>query len=563
MLVSSAAGGVFGLASKGLMAPQPLSGAGNYLGGKMRCSVMESISSAKPKPPLNWRRYRKTVIPPTKTAQMPSWFDFFAKLYPFRRRNPPAKLCLTPHWGTATHDVIFENICNNLSLKNYYLNYAYYKIHFKQFPFSYLMSLALFALYFPKIRALEKKGDIRALSVLGINIGYSINEEAICQSSNAEFKFDRDGYRLIRTAIFTLTRLYYCFNRKKIALVLGGDEVYILYSIAAQLAARHSVPCYFLKGDTDLRLWRFDCEKLTTSPFLMASLAQLDDFILKNSDASQIFVARRSLEERVRGDRKSLEYMPKASEQNHGVNLPDGCIWIYIHDFYDAPGLFGDNIFVNHVAWVRQTIQFCQEQCVPVAIKLHPNQRPLNCAIINSLRSEFVGDNIHWISDDFGPILLLTHRAKAVLTIYGTITVEATFAGVPVIAAGSTPFSNFDVAYQARNIAEYFSLIKKAVDGEGLAPKSKEVAVLAEAVFRSGSTDFGQVASDIPFDDVSAAIWQKVYGDEYPKYNYQRRDRFLRDPVLANFLANYLQHRNLAAELGLDKLMSARACSIR
>lgn len=122
---------------------------------------------------------------------------------------------------------------------------------------------------------------------------------------------------------------------------------------------------------------------------------------------------------------------------------------IFLHDFYDSPGIFGEGIFDNLVDWFEFTLKVLIKNEIPFLIKEHPNQleksRILTTRLVGkyNLNSKLIGS----VSSS----TILKGNPKCVITNHGSIIIESVASGVPC-------------AYSGRSIASVVGVCKNPVD---------------------------------------------------------------------------------------------------
>jgi len=450
--------------------------------------------------------------------------------------------CLTPAWETSTHDVVINNICNSLGYKRICLSVDYcYAVN------DIVASVLILLFKIPKILVLSLKNDIRSLRLFDINIGRGINEYVITNSKDARFNFNFFGYKTILKSIIFYVRIKNKMKQKKVGFVLGGDEAYLEFSIAAQLAEIYNIPSTFLKGYAPLKACSYKKNLMNSLPLyenyptLFEELKNKEDLINKTTDI---------LEKRVNGDRSSLQYMPKYIKLKEYNESYLSSVWIFLHDFYDSPGIYGGNIFASHCDWLEYTVKYLNRYGVKIVIKRHPNERPLNVEIIEKYKKRFK-TSVIWCEEDISIDQIKNLECKGIVTVYGTVIVEGTYAGIPVVAAGRSPYSGFDVCYMASDIKEYNKYLNLIGIGEKLQIKSKEVALKAECANRF--LDVSDSNANIPYDDIDKNFWEYCGLGIYHENNYKRKETFLRNKNVKECVEKYLKTINIASVLNIEK----------
>jgi|GEM_PF-6332620 len=450
--------------------------------------------------------------------------------------------CLTPFWNTSTHDNVINNICKNLGYKRISLSvdpiYSWREM---------LVALMILLMNIPKIIFMSLNDDIRDLSIYGVNIGRCVNEESIAGSKNAVFCFNVLGYKKILRAILYYLQIKNRIKKNKIGLVLGGDEAYIEFSIAAQLAIKNNIPAFFLKGGDRVKVCIYNADYKNAHPIyekypdILSELENNKDIMKK---------AEKILEKRVNGDRSSLRYMPNYTASKENQNSYLSAVWIFLHDFFDSPGIYGGNVFQSHCHWLDYTVKALRRYNVNVVIKRHPNERPENIRIIEKYKKKYK-NSVVWCEEDMAISRIKILKCKAIITVYGTVITEATYLGIPVVAAGRSPYSGFNVCYQPNSIKQYGQYLYQMCIGDGLKAKSKDAAISAECANRFlGDSEY---ILDVPYDDMGREVWESCGLGAYLCHNYERRKVFLKNNNVYNYMNFYLQDIDVASKLGIKK----------
>ena len=447
---------------------------------------------------------------------------------------------MLPSWAELNvHHALFDRICGNLGLVPFTPDLTQPKYDRLRRWASVLAKW--------KLRQYQKRQprDLRFLQTIGINFGHPLNEWMIATGPDGVPRIDESLHNKIETAILTILVERRLFRSHKIGLVLGGDEAYTEGSIAAQLACRYGVPTAFLKGGVNLRAHAFDAQRLSAVPIRRTPPQPTA------KDAALLQQAEAMLGDRIAGRRENLHYMPAQdpAEADEVEKIPRGCVCLFLHDYFDAPGIYGENLFASHVQWVEYTVAELCGLGAAVVIKRHPNERPMNVQINERLRHQF-SDQVFWADAAASIGDFRSRGCRAIVTVYGTVIPEATYAGLPVIAAGLSPYHAFDLCHRAATIDGYRRLLQSAVSADGLPAKDPQAAVLAEATQRLG---LASTASAVPvpvYDDITTEAWTELYPNQPPpKHSYDRRSVYLTDPAAKTLLHNAIADRNMAAEL--------------
>lgn len=456
------------------------------------------------------------------------------------------KECLVEEWNTSTHSAVFESICKSL-------RYRKVDVLVNKKSWHMVVTGLCMIVLMPRIILCALKRDVRKLMFRGVNIGYPVNETVISFSDMARFRFGYLGFKWIYGAINIVLDLEKRFKEKRVALVIGGDDVYVKMSIASQLAARYGVECLYIKGYTKISVFRYNPVYMNSYP----EYERLGELLDENNsrDREMMTEVESEMLKRVSGDRSSLGYMPVVACLSDRDEIVREAVWIFLHDFYDAPGIYNGNVFASHVDWVVVTVKKLILTGVKIVIKRHPNEREKNKKVIEYLKDKF-GNAVYWVEKDVGVEKIRESAARCILTVQGSVIPEASYAGIPVICAGRNPYIGFDTAYRAKNRKEYFELLADAVSSRGLAPKLKKESVRACAALKKYYASINK--AEIPFDDIDEKSWNLCGLGEYPNNIYERRSRYLNSAVVNKYVRKLLSDMNLVGVLGISDMISKR-----
>lgn len=447
------------------------------------------------------------------------------------------KKCITPHWGTSTHDELFSAVCRDLGLAEVPVPGGRRR-HPVLYAISVIVTIPLFLLAY----CAHLVGfNFRHLTFYGYNLFKSWVDHVVCASSSGRFRFCYSSFDHLVYGLFTLICAILEVRRGGVGLILGGDDAYLEFSLLAQVGDRFGVPVYFFRQGKGVYATTYVSEFHSAMP-------EYTTFPTKFPvDKGEVDLASDRLRSRISGSRIGLDYMPSFSGLT--AEAPPGAIWIYLHDFFDSPGVYGGNIYLDHVTWVEKTIEFISSIGGTAVIKCHPNGRERNTETIAFLRGKF-GDSCFWLEGDISVEGVARLDPKCVVTVYGTVIIEASFAGIPVIAASTrSPTSGFRLAHEASSEKMYFDLLKQAATG-ALHPRQPTRAA-AEAMASIGKYFGSRKYLDVPMDDITPDLWEEIGLGSRPDTNHARREIFLKNDAVRNWMKSRLLDVDVADALGI------------
>lgn len=457
------------------------------------------------------------------------------------------KFVITPGFKTSTHDAIFDKLCTELKSNNLILSplrkYTTIAIIIKS-AYSLICSL-------PSLIDSLLKKDIRFYEYKGINLGKPINEESISRSKTGKFSFFNNGAYYIIKSHLVFNIVSKILDYYTIKLILGGDGAYILFSILAQKAIKNNIPTYFIVGATKIMLRQFDLNYLSTFP----EYEKLFKLYKSNISEKTLEIAERNLINRTQGDRSSLSYMPRKQIVKQFNHVYEKGLCLYLHDFFDSPGLYGGNLFRNHVEWVEVTIKYLKRRKIPLYIKLHPNEREKSAVLRKKLLKKHK-NSFQIIDTDISMVDLKKTNIKAIITVYGTVSIEGAYIGIPIISTGRSPFTCIQNIHKPGSIETYFDFLELAYFGKLTIPRKKD-AVILEALNYIHCWGLPKI-DDISFDDITEHDWNNVFNLNYPDDVFVRRKYYLKNEKFHNYFINKYKRVNFIKNTDFKILNGAR-----
>ncbi|MBD9491642.1 hypothetical protein [Ensifer sp. ENS11] len=133
---------------------------------------------------------------------------------------------------------------------------------------------------------------------------------------------------------------------------------------------------------------------------------------------------------------------------------------VFAHTFSDIP-CSDAQVFRDHSEWLRETLSFaaCDESKNWI-IRPHPLDKVYDrTGLIDQLREQYAEvSNIHFADASQGAVECFS-MSDLIITVRGTIGIEASAAGIPCILAGAAPYSRCGFSRPCHTREEYFSLL--------------------------------------------------------------------------------------------------------
>jgi hypothetical protein len=184
------------------------------------------------------------------------------------------------------------------------------------------------------------------------------------------------------------------------------------------------------------------------------------DFARLESPSQKLAQADRALAARLSGTIDlATAYMRRSAYQDSAA-LPEGIsgsLVLFLHDFFDSPHCYRWMIFPDFWDWATFTLDLAKKAGIKVFVKPHPNEISSSRAVVQQLKSEF--PEAMWLSTSTSNVQLAEAGMACAVTLYGTVSHELAYLGVPSIAAGHNPHISYSFCHTARNRDEYSRLI--------------------------------------------------------------------------------------------------------
>ena len=341
------------------------------------------------------------------------------------------------------------------------------------------------------LHPVQTHADLLKLQLPGGIPAYTYYDTVLKVTANAQPLLDHPSWR---TVLAETLRDLAIYRRELAGRKVGHVALSHLWksewATLTWLALGKDIPVYHLTGFMEsmrvrrLRAqseYRVPVETLSPQQFLLLPApvrARIADY------------GRRMLNERVAGnaDDINVRYAYRPELRVHGREQARGALGVaddrplvvvYAHAWYDFPHIFGMASFVDFKDWFLFTLE--QARAHPETqwvLKPHPTERWYGGYYL----SDIIGDlppNIRLVGHDVDSQTVVT-AADAIVTVHGTIALEAMIQGKPVILADQSYISDWKIGHRASNREDYARLLAEA--GRLLPPSNNE-RELAAACF--------------------------------------------------------------------------------
>jgi len=174
-------------------------------------------------------------------------------------------------------------------------------------------------------------------------------------------------------------------------------------------------------------------------------------------------------------------YSPEELYKKLRLNPSYPTVFIIAHAFSDAPHSNENMLFRDYFQWFIETIKYVNNiRNINWVVKPHPSSYMYNeTGEVEQLVRELKLNNIHLAPFDLSTTSVFD-ISKTVVTVSGTVGIEAACLGIKPIIAGKAPYSDFGIAYEPKNKMEYFSILKNI---DSISPLNMQEVIIAKEIF--------------------------------------------------------------------------------
>lgn len=248
------------------------------------------------------------------------------------------------------------------------------------------------------------------------------------------------------------------FSKNNVKLFLVAYSTYIQHGIYVRVALNFNIPVYsfgnyqnFSKKLSHDDWFHTKCSSSYYAEFLKFDQETRDKLLLQS---------KKMLENRINGGVDSATaYMRKSAYiqiEKFDFDLSGGKV-IFLHDFYDSPHVFYDLVFSNFWEWACFTIDTLKNNQKKFFVKIHPNQIGLSSEVVTRLLLKY--PDLKIIPQNITNLQLVKAGMKVGITVYGTVSHELAFLGVPSICCARHPHISFDFCVTAKTKDEYIKFL--------------------------------------------------------------------------------------------------------
>lgn len=309
-----------------------------------------------------------------------------------------------------------------------------------------------------------------------INVGKSTYDHFLRFTNSATT--ERVSFKIIlflSQCLYIIDDLHRKFKNFKIKAVVETETQFIPSSLVFQFFLEKNVEIFSREnGPDDCSVRKYSSVNETYTPRYEISKKLFNKiFKIGNKKASE--KGFKILEKRFQGKDRQIFYGRDKFKQielkkydkekisnlnNWDVNKPIVCV--FGHCLVDNNFELGWRLYRDNLTWLRETLKIISKiEKVNWLIKPHPLEKTYEKIITNTEKEilNYDNSNIKLCPEDISP-KSLTEICLAGITSTGSVAVEFTGFGLPVVTAGKTPFSELEIIDVPKSKQEYENLLK-------------------------------------------------------------------------------------------------------
>ncbi|MBK7627794.1 MAG: hypothetical protein IPJ16_11505 [Bacteroidales bacterium] len=323
--------------------------------------------------------------------------------------------------------------------------------------------------------------------------------------------------KYILLAISTINAYEKILNKKKVKFLVTTHSQYLLYGLMLRVCFNRNIP---ILETTDMQLFHFEPSRFVglNPKFHIYNHQKIEDLLPELKDQEGVLESVNTrLCERFYGKFEqsdvTLAYRNKhiysSDELRNKLDIHDNLpfVFVFAHVFSDAPqGLSDGMLFSDFYIWLKDTIDTIKDiKEINWIIKPHPSALLYNeTGEVEQLVRACNSNNIYICPFDFSTASIIT-IAHAIVTAQGTVGLEYSCFGIPVILAGKPFYAGFGFTFEPFSKKDYFDTLKNISGLSRLTSNQIDTAkYVYEGLMRLMLMDNRIIDSEVLFN-----VWEK------------------------------------------------------
>lgn len=308
---------------------------------------------------------------------------------------------------------------------------------------------------------IRSKKEFENFHYRDVRIGDLVYDQYLRAAQAPTINFQDDLFiRKLAEAMSFVDEVLTLFSRRRIGAVCVSHTVYSL-AIPARIALNFNVPAFQVNGEHVYRLSNQNTHAYTDFKYYPEIFRTLPSEV----QLKGLQVADKRLQKRMNGDvgvdmpYSTFSAFHKANfESIEIVNSKAIKVLVAVHDFFDSPHSFGDNLFPDFMEWLNFLGEMAKKTDYQWFLKTHGDVVGKGQEILETFQC--LNPNFSILPKKVSHHKLIEGGINVVLTMYGSIASEYAYLGNTAINASiNNPHVNYNFCISPQSIEEYGHVI--------------------------------------------------------------------------------------------------------
>jgi hypothetical protein len=329
-------------------------------------------------------------------------------------------------------------------------------------------------------------------------------------------EINRKYFPFIYNALFLIITYTKFLNSHNVKIYVSTHSQYLAYGLLLRVCISKKIPVI---ETTDIQLWLHQSiengDNISSTKYHEYLRKEIRFKIGTNVSLDNLSELEIMLRNRFEGNFQQsdvqLAYKGKKvyskADLFSKLKIKNGYPFVYVfaHVFADAPqGLSDGMLYRDYYTWLKETIkQACKIKGVNWIVKPHPSNKFYNeSGLVEEIVTSENAQNIYLCPSDLSPASVVD-TALAIVTAQGTVGIEYSCMGIPVILASKPFYSGFGFTIDPVCIEDYENTLKGVLN---LSRLNEDQVIMAKKVF-AAFMGLQQTDTSLITTDVLYTVW--------------------------------------------------------
>jgi hypothetical protein len=399
----------------------------------------------------------------------------------------------------------------------------YIKRHAKRKPWLFFKTIKFLFLFYCRVR---KKKDLIEFEVNKTLIGDLIYDTHI-RSKNRYRKFNIYSFVFFKQVARSIFLYFYfsdLFKSGKFKYFITSSRVYALLGVASRVALKNECNVILSIG-TSIRVYSHYDEIFENqhkpSFFNLQKIIKenkgthTDEYLTSRfNDVATTYKGAGNHSDIKNAYVDKIKYTKSQFKRKLNIDNDFPIVFINPHIFSDVNHYNGWSMFDDYYEWFVETIKFASNvKNVNWIVKPHPSSHQYSeSGEVEKLVDKYCGDLVKISPSDLSTESEF-YIAETILTVAGTIGIEALCMGVKPIISGDSAYSNFNLAYEPKTKKQYFDLLSN-IENLNFSCSLEEIKISKSILYYMHNEVF--LGSDIfPYHGMTPGTKTEIFDQKY------------------------------------------------